>query len=501
VNAHPCRLVAFAIPLLATVPLLAAAPGPSRPQPPESRVQAVLRARAEAPAAPPSASPRGGVPAGHLLFSMSAVDNASVVRALPDVTGDGRDEVLVGIDHSGTDNVFCLDGASSGTASTVWSIETADGVSGGSPWGDQAIEPASDGDGGGDPDLLLATAWGGRTAYRLDGLAGAIQWRFDTYLAPDSGWVYSLADLGDLTGDSVPEVAFGAGSDNNSLYVVDGASGPGQASVVWQWAAPDAVLSVRNIGDVNGDLENDVVAAVGDFGEEVVCLDGGTALPGGHVLWSYPTGSGIIANAVGVLPDVTGDGVAEALAVVWTLDGSAVRALDGATGSLLWASTVVNDYGMMVDVLEDVTGDGKPEVIASSWENAVTVLNGADGSLVWKTPVGTVNGGDVWTARAIGDLDGDGHEDVIAGSFDYHVYALDGIDGHVLWAYDTGNRVFSVAPVGDLDGDGFPEVAAGTQDTHSSVVVYVLDGNAGLTVLFADGFESGDTSAWSASVP
>jgi outer membrane protein assembly factor BamB len=112
--------------------------------------------------------------------------------------------------------------------------------------------------------------------------------------------------------------------------------------------------------------------------------------------------------------------------------------------------------------------------------------------------VGTTNGGDVWSARAIADLDGDGHQDVVAGSFDYHVYALDGETGGVLWAYDTGNRVFSVYPVGDLDGDGRPEVVAGTQDTHSNVVVYVLDGDGG--VLFEDGFESGDTTAWSSTV-
>ena len=69
---------------------------------------------------------------------------------------------------------------------------------------------------------------------------------------------------------------------------------------------------------------------------------------------------------------------------------------------------------------------------------------------------------------------------VYVGSLDGHVYALDGDSGLVFWAYDTGNRVFSVAPVGDLDLDGRPEVVAGTQDTTNNVVVHVLDGNAGL---------------------
>ena len=127
------------------------------------------------------------------------------------------------------------------------------------------------------------------------------------------------------------------------------------------------------------------------------------------------------------------------------------------------------------------------------------MLEGKDGAEIWKTTVGTTNGGDVWTARGIADLDGDGINDVVAGSFDLHAYAMSGVDGSILWSYNTGNRVFSIAPAGDLDGDGSPEVVVGTQDTSSSVVVYVLKGGEG--ALFADGFESGNTSAWSTVSP
>ncbi len=462
-------------------------------------VREVLRARAEAPAETPAGRAGTlGVGAGHRLFFFTGPDNAPVVRAMADVDGDGRTEVLVGIDESGTDNVFLLDGASAGAATVVWSLETADGVSGGSPYGDQCLVPASDADGNGFADVLAGTAWGGRTAYRLDGATGAIHWRFDTYLAPESGWVYSLAELADVSGDGVPEVAFGVGSDADAVYLIDGASGGGgQATVRWRYQAADAILSLRNLGDASGDGKDDVLAAAGDFAQRILALDGGTGSPTGALLWQYTTG--VTAYAVGVLPDVTGDGVAEALAVLWTTNGSAIRALDGAAGTLVWASTEVPEYGVMVDLLEDTTGDGVPEVIVSSFENAVSLLDGATGVRLWHTPVGTLNGGDVWSARAIGDLDGDGHEDVVAGSFDYHVYALDGLTGAIRWAYDTGNRVFSVHPLGDLNGDGRPEVAAGTQDTNSNVVVHVLDGAGG--VLFADGFESGDTGGWSATAP
>ncbi len=438
-----------------------------------------LRTRSERPVdAVPSAPLAGSVASGNLLFSMVGGDNAECVRAIGDVTGDGRDEILVGIGESGTDNVFCLDGSSSGSASVVWSLETADGVSGGSCYGDQSIVPVSDTDGNGYPNIALGTAFGGRTAYNLDALAGAQNWRFDTYLEVDSGWIYSLCEISDVSGDGVPDYAFAAGSDNDSVYLVDGASPGPQAWVLWKYFAGDAVYSVRNLGDVNGDGSDDVLMASGDDVDRVRCLEGDTASPGGNVLWTYTPGVSVFA--AGVLKDVTSDGVDEALAVLWTSGGGAVRCLNGATGAVVWSSTDVNSFGMQADQLQDVTGDGVNEVIVSSWENAAIVLDGSDGSLLWKTTVGTTNGGDVWTSCAIDDLNGDGRQDVIAGSFDYHVYAFDGLTGETLWAYDTGNRVFSVAAAGDLNGDGTPDVVAGTQDTNTNTVVFVLEGDGGI---------------------
>ena len=453
------------------------------PAPPlDADVAGQLRGRLAEPAVRDPAAPQ--VPAriagGLLLFSMTGPDNAVAVRPLPDVTGDGVDEIAVGIDESGVDNVFVVDGASSGTATVVWSWMSNGGLSGGSPYGEQCLVVAGDTDGGGDADLLVGTAWGGRTAYALDSLAGAELWRYDTYLPPSpaSGWIYSLAQLSDVTGDGVPEAAFGAGSDSDAVTAVDGASA-GSAIEIWRWSAPDAVSSVRNLGDVDGDGADDLLVAVGDNGHLVVVLDGDPPTAAGAFLWQAPTGAPS-AYAVGLLGDVTGDGVNEALAALWTLDGSAVRCLNGANGAQVWASTAVSDYAMAVEQIGDVGGDGAPDVVVASWENAVQVLDGATGARIWKRSVGSLRGGDVWTARATGDLNGDGFDDVLAGSFDGGVYALSGVNGWPFWRFETGNRVFSVHPVGDLNGDGRPEVVAGTQDTTSKVVVYVLEGDAGI---------------------
>ena len=206
--------------------VLAASPSAAAPDA-AAGIRGALDARSER-AVDPVEAPRPahllGAATTGLLFSMTGPDNAVCVRAVPDVTGDGLDEIVVGIDESGTDNVFCLDGASLGTATPVWSIETMDGVSGGAPYGDQSVVPSSDVDGNTHGNVLVGTG-GGRTAYNLDTLDGSVIWKLDTYLETETGWVYSLAELNDLDGDAVPEVAFGVGSDNNGLSAVDGSSG------------------------------------------------------------------------------------------------------------------------------------------------------------------------------------------------------------------------------------------------------------------------------------
>jgi hypothetical protein len=442
----------------------------------------VLLTRAYQPPSPASGfTPGAG--SGHLLFSHNGQDNAVCVRSIPDINGDGRDEVIAGFDiFQDNENLYCLDGASSNVATVLWKLETQDGASGGYFWGDQCLVPAGDVDLNGYGNFLAGTAGGGRTAYNMDSLAGDTVWKLDTYTLSNSGWVYSLCECGDVNGDDIPEVAFGTGSDCNRLFLIDGSSAGAHPNVLWEYPAGDAVYSVRCMGDVDRDGLSDVLGAVGDDVDRLVCLSGAD----GGLIWSYNPGTSVYA--CGVLPDINGDGNHEALAVLWTGNGSAIRCINGSSGILIWSSSDVLSYGMAVDILGDVTGDGYGEVIVSSWENAVTVLCGLNGGLVWKTPVGTVNGGDVWTARAISDLNGDGREDVVAGSFDYHIYAMDGDSGEVFWKYKTNNRAYSVYPVGDLNNDGRPEVAVGTQDTNNKKVVYVLEGDAnipwpGLTLL------------------
>ncbi len=379
-----------------------------------------------------------------------------------------------GHDISGSnDNLFAISGASASTASVLWSIETQGGASGGSFWGDDSVSVGADFTGDGIGDILGATAWGGRSANCFDATDGSLVWQLDTYNEPDSGWVYSIHDMPDITGDGVSEVIFGCGSRNDSVYCIDGSSRGTSPNVLWSHQAPDAVFAVTWVPDVTGDGLADVIAGTGDDDGIIYCLRS----RGGTIAWFHDPGGTVYSLTT--IQDVDGDGIRDVVAAVWNRSAAAV-CVSSATGQRLWTQPSVGGYGMKVAPLPDVTGDGIDEVIVGSWNNAILCLDGSDGAQLWSTPTGSRNGGDVWTVSAIPDVNGDGFADALAGSFDTLIYGVSGIDGSVLWTHTTNNRVYSVSWMGDTNGDGKPEAIAGTQDTTSRTLVYCIEGDSGL---------------------
>ncbi len=395
-------------------------------------------------------------------------DHIRCVQPIEDMDGDGFPDILAEIDHTGlaSGHFKLLSGADGGQ---VWGVSPPGGVSDGCGYGDMCVNVSPDLNGDGKQEALLGTAWGGRTAYAI--LAdenGSVLWSLDTYNDdPPSGWVYALDWLPDVTGDGVPEIVFGCGSDNNKAYCVNGVTG----AVVWRFQAPDAVETVATIGDVNGNGTYDVLVGTGDtYGEYTYCVDGGSAGIAGYI-WRYLVGD--TSFSVSGIKDVDDDGVPDALIGVWDMTNSVI-CVSGVDGSHIWTHPV-GSYVMRVVPTKDLNDDGIMDVLVASWDNAIICLDGRTGSEHWNVPTGLTNGGDVWTIWPMDDVDYDGYDDVVAGSFDLKVYGVSGRAGDLLWDYTVGNRVYTVRGVSDVNGDGTGDAVVGTQYMSGGGIVFCLD--------------------------
>ncbi|MBL8898456.1 MAG: FG-GAP repeat protein, partial [Planctomycetes bacterium] len=328
----------------------------------------------------------------------------------------------------------------------------------------------------------------------------------------------ATARAGDLDLDGTDDYLIGGAlhsSRAGSVFAVSAHTG----NVLWEAVVPDPFrgMSLASIGDVNGDRVPDVACGIphGMFGalsEYVAVLDGwnGALIRG---LRGAPEENSFGAAVVGV-GDLDGDGRADfvvgapgtsrppfnswgaviaysgwSLERLWRIDGPAVST---GFGQALASGWDLDHNGTFDLAVFDPHADpaGRVSVYALPQRRMLWTFRVPDEE---SYPDNRPN-----VLAMVGDLNGDGVSEIAIGDDGYgsrdphpgYVYVLSGRSGALLLrlAGETDQSYFgrSIAPLGDIDRDGIPEFAVGAPAASPRG-----DRNAGTAYLF-----SGRGPAW-----
>lgn len=308
----------------------------------------------------------------------------------------------------------------------------------------------------------------------------------------------ALVGLGDVDGDDRDDFAISAPSYpftpwESEVQIYSGASG----ALIRVLANPGTLSNnfgraMANLGDVDGDGVEDL--AVGAHRDSTAPF---LQWPGAVFVYSGQSGALLytvfgdsidheLGYSVDAVDDLDGDGVRELVAGHSGADFSDPRVgiYSGSDGSPLMVIRGTNSsFGTAVSGLGDLSGDGFGEIAIGDFKSSVTatqsgsvwIYSGSDGSLLREHHESTGDSG-AQLGRALanaGDVDGDGLDDLVVGAPGWtsgnmlgKAVVLSGADGTTLHEFFPGSGLESmgraVAGGGDLDGDGHADILVGS---------------------------------------
>ncbi len=307
----------------------------------------------------------------------------------------------------------------------------------------------------------------------------------------------SVVSAGDIDGDGVEDLAIGGAGYINAaggfVTVVSGATGENLYQPFLDPGSYSTGLTLANLGDVTGDGVPDLAA-----GDDV--WGGGITRPGAVTITRGGDGAlvrllegesphDLFGWSLDRVPDVDGDGVLELVVGAPGCDGAASNAgavylYSGASQTLLWKRDGVEvdgAFGYTVRGIGDLDGDGRGDIVASGpGESSATgehaagrtlLLSGATGQPIRIVGVGNADDQSGRSLDVLGDLNGDLLPEIAVGSpFASEnftsagrveiVSSADGAVLHTIVGSEVGQQLgMHLAAAGDLDGDGVQDFA------------------------------------------
>ena len=421
-----------------------------------------------------------------------AVGVARIVLA--DVTGDGKDDILV----ASAGDIEVYSGANLQAVQTIPTTHTISALAVADLEGDGSQEiVTSDGtgvyaysaqrgalewslaSGGGsslalgnvdaDPALEIVTTTFGGKGYVIDGVSRAVEWE---YL---NGFGSKVA-LGELDGDGMQEIV---GASSWYKITVFGAD---RKTPVWEITTTQDIGSLL-VADADGDAVPEIVYGDGQSGK-VVAIDVVTRLQ----KWAVNSlDSGVSGIA---LADLDLDGSKE---LVWGAGGNStgpdhIYIASPVTGAVKWKSVHI-DGPLSATAVGDVDDDGEDEILMVSYESdggygegVIHIFNARTHALEFSEKLGFQDWMGVRSVE-MGDVDGDGKTEFVVTTGNIYDGVIRVYNGatHALKKESAAyyGNFFSAIAIGDVDGDGRVEIVAGQGREHtgaSGSYLLVLDG-------------------------
>lgn len=370
------------------------------------------------------------------------------VAGLGDVNGDGVGDLIVGA--PGADRVFMLSGA---TLAVLRTMVDPNGT--GNLFG-STVANAGDVNGDGVDDIAVGAPGPvpgplplpcalppcpppdpalGR-AFIFSGSNGAL---IHTLIPSDefAGFGVSVASLGDVNGDGVPDVAVGmvpTGSPSSigRVYAFSASNG----AVLWEVDEPGGKQfpsfggRLASIGDLNGDGRRDLLVSapfhdvnpdpnVFVLAGRVYLVSGAT----GAILRTHadptPADQDLFGSGIAAVGDQNGDGFEDY--AIGEAGKGIVHLINGKTGAsagTISAPAGVASFGFTIADVGDQNGDGHADFwVGAPDSGRIYLLSWSGGTLASVVDSGpaSTDGGFGWSLAATHDLGGDSPDDLIVG--------------------------------------------------------------------------------------